>query len=84
MFLGGQGDMKRRESEFVWKVSDVGLCKFVDVFSSSTRYLRRRKGPAVPTETCKRSTGRKCLATHSFKLEPTMTHVIKICAPFPA
>jgi len=48
--------------------SDLVLCKFVEYFHVfPTSYLRHRKGPAVPKETCKRWMGRKSLGVTVFQ-----------------
>jgi len=69
MFLGGQGDMKRRESD------ELRWCKFVEYLHVfPTGYLRRRKGPAVPKETCKRWVGRKSLGDIFFQNHDDARH----------
>ena len=50
------------------KECEQGMCKSVEYFHVyPTSYLRRRKGPAVPTETCKRWSGRKSLGDTFFQ-----------------
>jgi len=62
---------------------DLGLCKFVveNFHVLSTSYLRCRKGPQCPKETCKIWTGRKSIGDTFF--QTTMTHMINFLASFP-